>query len=87
MHLHECAYCCLGWTILNIFVSSPGPTCQSKPPFPCLDDLSMDVSGMLTFHTIIVLLLVPLFMLLTVFMYLGAPILSEKYLKLSLSSC
>ena len=69
-----------GWNVLKILMRSISSnvsvkTCVSLLIF-CFDDLSIGVSGVLKFPTIIVLLWISLFMSVRVFlMYWGAPVL------------
>ena len=71
----------LGWNVLNISVKSICSSGSFKATVSllifCLDDQSTDVSGVLRFLTLIVLLLITSCMFVnSCFMYLGAPILS-----------
>ena len=65
--------------------------CHLRPEFPywffCLDDLSINVSGVLKSHKIIVLLPVSPFMFVNIcFMYLGAPVLVAYMFTIVISS-
>lgn len=75
----------LGWNVLNTSVKSIWSSVSFKAIVYllifCLDDLSIDVSGLLKSRTIIVLLLISSCMLvIKCFMYLGILILGVKYL-------
>ena len=53
----------------------------------CLDNLSIDVSGVLKFSAIIVLLAISRFMFVNIFfLYLGAPMLGTYIFRIAISS-
>ena len=82
----ECVFCCF-WIECSIYViksfcSNVSFKASVSLLICCLDDLSIDVSGVLKFPTIIVLLSISPFMSVNIcFMYLVAPMLGHIYLQ------